>query len=89
MYNNIFTQLAISKSGYVKPVHIEPKLAYKLNVQKMDVVFYQINMLSGQKTPLYLRTSLTNQSGQTGDCIGIDMYWSYDNPRPSPQDCEG
>ena len=89
MYNIIFTQLALSKSGLVKPIHIEPKLVYKLSVQKMDVVFYQINMLSGQRTPLVLRTSLVNQPGQTGDCTGVDMYWSFDNARPSPQDCDG
>jgi hypothetical protein len=62
---------------------LEPKLDYILSLNRLNVTFYQVNHLSGQATPLILRTNVAGDTAPVGDSYGIEVFWSFENQQPS------
>ena len=64
---------------------LEPKLDYKLELKRLSVDYMTINNLNQQVSPLQMRSNVQGDSDRVGDCYGVEVYWSFEHTKPSPQ----
>lgn len=90
MFHDIIIESCILNYDFnTRALHLEPKLDYRLVLTRLSVQYASISDVNGQNTPLFFRTNISEESSNIGDNIGVEMYWSFDEPNPNPEQCHG
>jgi len=62
---------------------IDANFVYKKEMPKMSSAYFVFNNLMGRATPIFLRTNLLTVQNDKR------VYWSFTNPKPVPENCDG